>query len=106
MLAIVQSIASLGVWAAGLLAARWGYKVALAGAILTVYLAVYAGSVAVLAGFGALIPSNPFTAGALQFFPDSWAVNTAMSASLGTAALMRTFAFWRGSVENMVKAAS
>ena len=83
-----------------------GYKVALAAAILAVYISVYSASIGLLAGFVFLIPANGFTAAALQFFPDTWAVTTAMTSSLGTAAILKTLDTWRAATGAMVRAAS
>lgn len=96
--AIVGALASLGTWAAGLLAARFGYKIALAFAVLAVYSTIYGVATVALSGLVATIPQSGFTAQALQFFPDTWAVSTAASASLGTAAVMRSIELWRQAV--------
>lgn len=106
MFAIVNALAGIGSWLGGLLVAHFGYKVALAASILAVYLTVYGVSVGLLSGFVALIPANGFTAQALQFFPDSWAVTTAATASLGTAAILKTLDTWKAATGAMVRVAS
>ena len=95
MFAIVSALGSIGSWIGGLLVAQFGYRVALAGAVLACYATVFAVIAGALAAVNALIPVNPFTAMSLQFFPDSWAVSTAATASLGTAAVVRSIEFWR-----------
>jgi hypothetical protein len=95
MLGIVQALGSFGAWAAGLVAARWGYKVALIAAVLAVYAAVWAAMIAALAALIALIPAPPFVAFVLQFFPSPGAVSVAVSAYFGTMATLRSLEYWR-----------
>ena len=103
MFAIVNVLSGIGSWAGAMLMAHFGYKVAIAGAILSVYTACYVAILALLAGLSAAIPANNFTAIALQFFPDAWAVNTAVSSSLGTAALLKTLDTWRSATTAITK---
>lgn len=95
MLAILQGLGSIGAWAAGLVAARWGYKVALVAAVVAVYVAVWAAIGVALASMIALIPSFPASDFLLQFFPSRSAISTACAAYFGTLALMRSLDYWR-----------
>lgn len=95
MLAILQGLGSIGAWAAGLVAARWGYKVALVAAVVAVYLAVYAAIGLALAALISLIPSMPVSSFLLQFFPSRLSISVAVSAYFGTMALMRSLDYWR-----------
>jgi len=95
MLAILQGLGSLGAWAAGLVAAKWGYKVALVAAVLAVYAAVWAAFAAALAGLVALLPSYAFSDFVLQFFPSRAAVTLSASAYLGTLATLRSLDYWK-----------
>lgn len=95
MLAILNGLTGLGVWAAGLVAARWGYKVALVAAVVAVYVAVWAAMALALAALIALIPSSPFSAFLLQFFPSAAAVSVACGAYFGTMATMRSLEYWK-----------
>ena len=95
MLAILQGLGSLGAWAAGIVAAKWGYKVALVAAVVAVYVAVWAAMAAAFVALVALIPTFPASAFLLQFFPARSAIAVAVSAYFGTLALMRSWDYWR-----------
>jgi len=95
MLGLLQGLGSLGAWAASLVAARWGYKVALVAAVVSVYGAVWAAMALALAALVALMPASPFSAFLLQFFPSSAAVATACGAYFGTMATIRSLEYWK-----------
>lgn len=95
MLAFLQGLTGLGAWMAGIVAAKWGYKVALVAAVVAVYVAVWAAILALLAGLVALIPPFGFSAFLLQFFPSSAAIATAVSAYYGTLATLRSLEYWK-----------
>lgn len=95
MLAILQGLSSLGAWAAGLAAAKWGYKVALVAAIVAVYATVWTAIIALISALIALLPSYTFSDFLLQFFPSRSAITTASTAYLGTMATMRSFDYWK-----------
>lgn len=95
MLAILQGLGALGAWAAGLVAAKWGYKIALVAAVLAVYVAVWAAMLAAISVLVAAIPSSPLPAFTVQFFPSRGAVAAAVSMYFGTMATMRSLDYWR-----------
>ena len=95
MLAIVNGLGALGAWAAGLVAVKWGYKVALVAAIVAVYVTVWVAIAAVLAALVALLPASPFGSFLLQFFPTTAAVSAACGAYFGTMATLRSLEYWK-----------
>jgi len=96
MLGLMQALSGLGAWAAGIVAAKWGYKVALVAAVVAVYVAVWAAMGVALVAMINLIPSFPVSSlFLLQFFPSRLSISVAASAYFGTLALMRSLDYWR-----------
>jgi len=106
MLGIVQALGSLGGWFAGLVAAQWGYKVALVAAVLSVYAAVWAAMIAAVAVLVGLMPDNVFSEFLLQFFPSRTAISTAASAYFGSLATMRSLDYWKAATGLAARIAS
>lgn len=87
-----SAAATIGGW----IAAKWGYKVALIALVGGVFLAIWAGVLAVLAGLASAFPAaTGLPALALAALPDKSSVAAAASIYFGTALTMRSIDYWR-----------
>lgn len=103
MFGIVNALAGISTWVGGLLAARFGYKLAVAASVLTMYVTVFGALALAISGLLALIPVNPFTTLGMQFLPDAWAIKTGVTASLGSAVVVRSLDLWKGAYNSVAK---
>ncbi|CAM4988676.1 unnamed protein product [Rotaria socialis] len=98
MLGIIKALGgltALGIFVIKEMAVRWGYKVALVAAVVSVYLAAWAAIGSALVFVALWMPSGNFTSAMAQFFPAKSAVISGAAMYFGTMATLKSWDYFR-----------
>jgi len=104
MHAILSGLSSIAVWLGAKAAAEWGLRVALIAAFLGVFATIWAATAALFVVLkSSLNWAGVFSAAAVQFFPSTSKVATAVGIYLGTLAALRSLDYWRLAISVAVR---